>query len=454
MNLEDQQLVAAAFEGGLDEAGFRRLQDRLRDEPALLAHYREQALLHHSLCEEFEGRRMMGDEVPRPAAGSRKTVLLVAAALLAGIAAAGWIWTRGEKAPSAASCEFSADAIATVDGRAVSGDGPRLVPGSRLAVERGWVRLKGPGDAVTLIGAPAAVMVGSDRTLHLESGRVRLRIPEGGAGFTVTTGLLQASGTAADFGVWNRPGVSAEVHAFAGTVEVTTAPGTAGERLAAGEALAVAVGGEIRRMPALDDEFESFEPGSRLLLEDRFDSDGAFADRRPDFGDSHWRLEKGMPELKGEHLEGSGFEAYFSLPAGSLSSARPVLLATMETVETPGFHSDGWAGFSLYQDGYEICFFGDSFGPERTWSLDVKRSLYPQMPDSYVTGARTMTLRYDRRDGAIEVHEGDEPGGDPLVRSKILPGLTFDQIRIGASPGASLGLSRLTVRAVGGSPAR
>ena len=59
-----------------------------------------------------------------------------------------------------------------------------------------------------------------------------------------------------------------------------------------------------------------------------------------------------------------------------------------------------------------------------------------------------------RRDGTIEVHEGPEPGADPLVRSKILPGLTFDQVRIGASAGASLGLSRLTVRAVEATSAR
>ena len=64
MNLNDQQLVAAAFDGALDKASFRRLQDRLGNEPALLALYREHALLHHSLCEEFEGSQMIGDSVP------------------------------------------------------------------------------------------------------------------------------------------------------------------------------------------------------------------------------------------------------------------------------------------------------------------------------------------------------------------------------------------------------
>ena len=152
--------------------------------------------------------------------------------------------------------------------------------------------------------------------------------------------------------------------------------------------------------------------------------------------------------MKAGHLEGSGFEAYFSLPPESLSPSQPVLLATIETVAAPSFHTAGWAGFSLYQDGYEICFFGDSYGPEESWSLDVKRRLLPLMPSPLLPGPRTMTLRYDRRDGTIEVHEGGEPTGNPVVRSKILPGMTFDQIRIGASDEATLALSRIHVRAV------
>jgi hypothetical protein len=127
-----------------------------------------------------------------------------------------------------------------------------------------------------------------------------------------------------------------------------------------------------------------------------------------------------------------------------------VLLVTVETVaggDKP-FHTPGWAGFSLYQEGYEVCFFGDSYGPEETWSLDVKRSLVPLIPARNITGPRTMTLRYDRRDGTVELHEGDKPGSEPLVRSKILPGQNFDQVRIGASAEASLSVASIKVRAL------
>ena len=76
------------------------------------------------------------------------------------------------------------------------------------------------------------------------------------------------------------------------------------------------------------------------------------------------------------------------------------------------------------------------------------------LPTPFVTGPRVMTLRYDRRDGTVELHEGPAAGENPIARSKLLPGLTFDQIRIGASEGASLALSKLSVRAVQETPRR
>lgn len=323
MNLKDQQLIADAFEGALDEAGFQKLQERLREEPALLALYRDQALLHHSLCEEFEGRHMIGDPMPQVTAKPWHRVALLGAALLI-LGFAGW-------------------------------------------------------------------------------------------------GVKQAFSIAAEPG-GKGAGVGGEA----------TPPG----------------------VPANGGGSEANAQETHVLLEDRFDGGTPLAGRRPLNGASQWRLERGSPELQGAHLEGRGFEAYFSLPPDGLSPERPVLLATIETVDAPSFHTPGWSGFSLYQDGYEICFFGDSYGPEETWSLDVKRRLLPLMPSAFVSGPRTMTLRYDRRDGTIEMHEGESPGGNPLVRSKILPGLVFDQVRIGASDEAVLALARIRVRAVREAPVR
>jgi hypothetical protein len=322
MRLSDHQLVAAAFDGALDQGEFDILQRRLAAEPELLAIYREHALLHHSLCEEFEGRQSIGDLVPPVARTPRWFMLLLVLMAVVALGLAAWKLTR----PS--------------------------------------------------VGDPAT--------------------PK------------------------------------------------------AGDAASAGGDGSLNRTP---DEKKSLSPRNsevHTLLEDRFDSGTMETGRRPRIGTSHWRLERGAPTISANHLEGTDFETFFWLPADGLSAARPILLVTVETVAGGSplpFHSSAWAGFSLYQEGYEVCFFGDSFGPEETWSLDVKRSLVPLVPTRPITGPRTMTLRYDRRDGTVELHEGAQPGESPLVRSKLLPGLNLDQVRIGAGPGASLSVASLKVTA-------
>jgi len=317
MRLSDHQLVMAAFEGALDESGFSDLQRRLAVEPDLLALYREHALLHHSLCEEFEGRESIGGTVPQVSRFPRWLWMLLGGFGVAVLAFAGWKFTRAKQK-----------------------------------------------------GAPAA-----------------------------------AGGIPAQEAEALKPNVA---------------------------------------VPAV------------TMLEDNFDTGAMETGRRPALGASHWRLEKGLPRIADGYLEGSDFEIYFWLPNNVLSAERPILLVTAETVAGSGlpFHTPAWAGFSLYLDLYEVCLFGDSFGPEETWSLDVKRGLVPLAPSPFVAGPRTMTLRYDRRDGTVELHEGSEPGDSPLVRSKLLPGLTFDQIRVAAGPGATLAVTKLSIRAMHGDARR
>ncbi len=311
MRKSDHELVMAAFEGHLGEQEFDSLQQRLKAEPDLLALYREHAMLHHSLSEEYEGRQSLGESVP--SVGSSPRWLLPVIALCAVLAFGLALW------------KFSAH---PQDSGAQAGTAPPVEP----------------------VVLPDARSDG--------------------------------------------PGV--------------------------------------------------------VLLEDHFNSGEMSTGRRPRQGDSHWRLERGKPQITGGHLEGSGYETYFYIPKDGLSAARPILLVSVQTVaggDKP-FHTPGWSGFSLYQDKYEVCFFGDSYGPEETWSLDVKRSLVPLMPAKNITGPRTMTLRYDRRDGSVEMFEGEKPSGDPLVRSKILPGMNFDQVRIGASEDSSLAVASIKVRAL------
>jgi hypothetical protein len=454
MNLNDQQLVAAAFDGALDKASFRRLQERLGQEPALLALYREHALLHHSLCEEFEGSQMIGHSVPSVVRAPRWAPMLAACAAAVAIVFTAWQWLKpSPPVPVMAGCAFSADAIVKVDDRQAL-DGSGFALGSRLSVERGWVRLNLPKKAVALVEAPASVVFEAEQVLRFESGRGRLHCPESARGFTVKSSALVAVDHGTDFGIVSRPGAADELHVFSGEVAVNAVTGTAKAVLHAKEAAAIDRAGALQRMPAREEDFESLTPEIRVLLEDRFDTGAPLANRKPVAGISHWRLEKGAPQLKDGHLEGSGFEAYYSLPADGLTASRPVLLFTVETVASPSFHTPQWAGFSLYQEGYEHCFFGDCFGSEETWGLDMKRRLVPVPTEPRLTGPRTMTLRYDRRDGTIELHEGASTGSRPLVRKTIQSGLSFDQIRMGAADGATLAVAKLSVRAIQEPPLR
>ena len=132
-------------------------------------------------------------------------------------------------------------------------------------------------------------------------------------------------------------------------------------------------------------------------------------------------------------------------------AASPVLLATLSIAQpaTGSFHTDGWAGLSFFRGSEELLFFGDSFGPEKTWSLDVKQRIPVVLPGQRLVGPRTVTLRFDRRSGAVSLHEGGLPLGPAFCEGRLADQLTFDGIRIGASSSAALAVSSLVIRAGG-----
>jgi hypothetical protein len=101
---------------------------------------------------------------------------------------------------------------------------------------------------------------------------------------------------------------------------------------------------------------------------------------------------------------------------------------------------------SFYQDGEELLFFGDSYGGERTWSLDIKQGLPVVLPEAAVAGPRMVTLRYDRSSGQASLHEGGLPLGEILCEGSIPVGIDFDEIRVGASVGAAIAVKSVTVR--------
>jgi len=270
---------------------------------------------------------------------------------------------------------------------------------------------------------------------------------------TVATASFSVVDLGTEFAMVSHPDGLDEVQVFEGHVQLRLPEGGASQVLAAGEAARVKRDRTIEHIPVTMAPMPKTPPRFAQVLEEHFDetapSAGTFDQHHPLVGQGTWRVAHGNPVIAFSRLEGTDFEAFFKLPESTLRMDTPVLLATMETLEPlhGKFHTAGWAGMSLYQNGRELLFFGDSFGPEPTWSIDVKQDLPVVLPKIPLTGPHTVTLCYHRGTGAVSLHEGTLPLGPAFCQGKLPPGLGFDEIRIGASKGASLALRSLIVRA-------
>ncbi len=310
------------MDGSISQEAFAGFQQRLRLEPELEKSYGEYALLHHSLCEEFEGRLITGKPVPVSRRNLPAAVVWFAAAAAAAVALlAVLFYRRGAKpAPLIAAVSCSADAVwlsAGEAGRVSGADGiePFTADGSRFS--------KGLGHFEPIVAGP--------------------------------------------------------------------------------------------------------------------------------FIKAEWRADYGNPSISGDRIDGMNYSVFLALPTTLPDGLRPVVLVTLEAGRPSNgeFHTDGWAGVSFFNKGTEVIFFGDSYGPERTWSLDVKQRVPIILPGNLVVGPRTVTLRYDRKSGEVTLHEGGVPLGSAFCSGKLPPGTMFDQNRINASSNAALAVRSLTVQ-VGG----
>lgn len=456
----DHDLIQQVLDGSISHEGFKTFQMRLRNEPEMLGLYREYALLHHTLCEEFEGRQIARTACPTPRLASRALAITAGLASAAAVVLLVNLLKRpGTPAPTVsaaiarAEVTFSEDAVWTIKGN-------HQATGQKAAVERGAILRLQQGQArLTLGGGAAAVIDGnteleylSDESLRLGHGRGRFRVDGRDRHLAVSTAALTAVDLGTEFGMLSQPGKPDEVHVFEGRVQLNLPFATEGPVLGAGDAARVLDRKTLERMPVAMPRFPASAPEFTRILEDRFDTaageNQTLNGRNPNQGLGFWRVSSGEPHIGNGRLEGGNFTAFCKLPARCLSREHPVLLATMETTEPlkGRFHTEGWAGMSFYQEGRELLFFGDGFGGEMTWAIDVKQGLPVLLPENRVVGQRTVTLCYNRNTGAASLHEGSLPLGPAFVTGTLPAGIGFDEIRIGASEEAVLALRSLTVR--------
>ncbi|MEY3895257.1 MAG: hypothetical protein RLZZ214_776, partial [Verrucomicrobiota bacterium] len=435
--------IQQVLDGSISQPAFDQFQQRLRLEPELAKNYGDYALLHHSLCEEYEGQVPAGNGVPVSGrAFSAKFAFIAAAAAVALLVAVFYRESPSEAqvSPMVAAVRFSPDAVWQIDGSTgKSGESVELSKGATLQLLHGQASVAPSASASALIEGPSTLTFVSDESLHLAEGRGRFRSDSPGGHLEVTTPSMSAVDLGTEFGIETHRDAPDELHVLDGKVGMRLNGKNERHILAAGRAGRVAGTDGIEEFSADESRFAKSLSQFHTLM-------------TAPFVKADWRVDYGNPSISAERIDGVNYSVFRRFSRPEPGGENSVLLATLEakTPSSGNFHTDGWAGMSFFSKGTEVLFFGDAFGPERTWALDVKQRIPIILPGNLVVGARTVTLRYDRKSGEVSLHEGRVPLGPAFCTGKLPPETAFDEIRIGASSSAALAVGSLTVSVGGG----
>lgn len=442
MKKQDHLLLQRVAEGDVTRKEFDQFQSRLREEPALMEIFQSYSVLHHTLIEEFEGmplRRITGRKVMAGnswwAVGS-----LAAAAAVALIVAVQWMGSpKNEPVVAAPSeVEFSEDAIWNSKGGLQLVDGVwRIEDGSELSLIQGRAKLLLSDHAEAVVTGPSELRMDNPENLFLKQGRGFFRLTDGNASLSVRTPSLKAIDLGTAFAISANRGKPDEVHVLEGKVRLEVGGVVSGSDLAAGDGARVDSEAKVERFEVTGNDFPTDLGRPEILIGGPLKSED-------------WRVGKGAPEIRYGVMSGTGFEVFRSVPSLAQAGDDSVILATMEVLEPEdgNFHTENWAGLSFFTEGEEIMFFGDSYGDERTWSLDLRQGEPVVLPEIFRPGARKVTLRYDALSGEVSLHEGGLPLREPFCRGRLGRGLKFDSVRIGAAEGASVVVKSAEVRVI------
>lgn len=437
MKQNEHHLIQRVLDGAVNQAEFKNFQQRLRQEPGLLEEYQQYALLHHVLSEEFEMMPFGRQVVSR----SQRWWMW-----LGGIGAAAALWmlffhALSDSSPSrrsgpTARVSFSSDATWQIDGDFHPNEqGIDLLPGGTIRLLHGQAAFTLANSATAIISGPSSLEYEYPNRLMLHEGKGRFRMEANGSKFEVATPSMIAVDLGTEFAIEVREGAPDELHVIEGKVQMLLSGKSDGPVLVGGEAGRVTSSQSIEKFAADDTAF------AKRVSEFQTIATGPSAA-------APWSLAHGEVVWSHEGMAGTDFQAFSDLPGKFPSIDTPVMLVTLRIKDPhPGdFHTDGWSGMSFHFGDEEILFFGDSHGPEITWSIDVKQGQPVVLPGRPLAGPREVTLRYDSITGRVTLHEGSGVLPDPFCEARIPPGSQFDRIRFGASENAALHVSSYTIR--------
>ena len=422
---DDEQLIQDALDQKLDARSFAALEERLLHEPELRRLYLSYSRMDGLLGEKF------GDSDSNITPIRRKPSRFVAwgaiAACLAGLVA---IVPVALKKPPECVVEFGPESHGRVIHRQGDSGDRVLRIGSRLELEHGSASVELQDGGRAYFEGPGTLEMVESSRFHLHEGRAWFESTADGPIACVTDAFEIDSGLG-EFGVIATD--QAELHVLAGELAVLTPDGH-DTALAAGHS--ARWDGETLLTADTATAFTTGFPKTVTVFADNFDEPNLtpLSGKKPDTGAGAWKIEYGGPLIENGIVDTSGnvrHTAFAPLEVPVLDELSHVLLLTLETEDpaTSRFHSEGWAGVSLYTGDQERIFVGDPCGPAEGWALHpAGYSARNACPLLY--GKSTVTLRYDYRTGLAQLFEGTDTTGPALASEWIEPGLHFDRIRI------------------------
>ena len=444
MKRADHQLVQKVLDGEISREGFDGLQDRMREDPELIKLYGSYASLHHNLNEEFED----GQTDPLATNGQQPMLrawrIPLAIACVLAIAYAAWILPQsfdgGKNSADVAIASFSIDAAWRIDGPSkILGGTTALSTDStlHLLAGRASISLK-PSDSLVIEG-PTSLRFPSAESIEILKGKCLVQQSGRNNKLVVSTPQFAKISSGNCFGIFvDAEQKSDEVDVIEGNLEVLPREERIATQLVKGDAVSSVNGAATTHLHRQTRTF-----ANRL---DRFNSSALMPFRKSD-----WRVSYGNPNITETRIEGANFAIIHKFQSPLPLDKNSVLLVTLQCAEPSvgKFHSDGWAGISLFSQGTEMLFLGDPYGPGNSWDLDVKNSEPPAPRKTATIDSATMTLRYDSGSGSISLHEGGLPLKPAIYSGKIPHGTRFDELRLGASAGAALAVTSLQVLSSG-----
>ncbi len=254
-----ESLLDAVIDGRCDEAGLRRFEALMRDDPRIRAAYLDQMRMH-ALLQWRHGRVAQGlDPVePQPAGSARggrrrglAAVLLVGVglALLAARAAGRW------PGAGAVATLVEARGVVWAEGQSPIAVRARITP-REIRCRSGTIKLAFDSGATVTLEGPADLRVLSGMRIRAVQGRITARAEGAAKGFAIETPSTLVVDRGTEFGVEVDASGRTGVVVFEGRVDLSrpeTADGAVPiTRLGQGEALRVGQAGDLSRIVAVE----------------------------------------------------------------------------------------------------------------------------------------------------------------------------------------------------------